>query len=68
MPLLKGRSLTMKVLLIVISAFAGMAFGSHELALFIEKKQAVVMAEKYCSGVHLNYQMCQNSRFIAQQN
>ncbi len=56
----------MKNLLLVVSAFAGMIFGSHQFAQFIEQKQAEVMAAKYCSGIHLNYQLCQSSRVIAQ--
>ncbi|MAG68529.1 MAG: hypothetical protein CMK74_22060 [Pseudomonadales bacterium] len=60
----------MNVKLVAVYAFAlaGMAFGSNEVALVIERMQAQVMADKYCSGVHLNEQLCQRSRFIAQQN
>lgn len=60
----------MKVKLLAVYAFAlaGMAYGSHEFVLVIEKMQAQVMADKYCSGIHLNEQLCQRSRLIAQQN
>lgn len=60
----------MKVQMFVVYAFAfaGMAFSSHEAAVFIERIQAHVMVDKYCSGEHLNYRLCESSRFIAQQN